>query len=151
MAEIIHTACSNFFHTKIFTCKVANYVKSPTIELLAAERKFFKYFFKIPVILCIKVVKTSEVTQVENMWKLWQRKISAVEATFYGSNVIRNSGCRKFKTAPYLHKKVQRAFLNSKATFLKAKINRNEAKILRLLHNNKSGRYPRKLRCERRQ
>ena len=58
--------------------------------------------------------------------------------------------CWKFKTAPYLHKKVQRAFLNSKATFLKAKINRNETKILRLLHNNKSGRYPRKLRCGRR-
>ena len=58
--------CSNFFHTKIFTCKVANYVKSPAIEL-ATKRKFFKYFFKIPVILCIKVVKTSEVTQVENM------------------------------------------------------------------------------------
>ena len=53
-----------------------------------------------------------------------------MEATFYGSNVIRNSGCRKFKTAPYLHKKVQRAFLNSKATFLKAKINRNCCALL---------------------
>ena len=131
IAEIIHTACSNFFHTKIFTCKVANYVKSPAIEL-AAERKFFKYFFKIPVILCIKVVKTSEVTQVENMWKLWQRKISAVEATFYGSNVIRNSAAENLRPHLISIKKSKELSWILKQLFWKAKINRNKAKILRL-------------------